>query len=361
MLGRTTSPTSVHARAVPRRGPTCWSGSDWDGQAQPGATEIRFPTRVGSVLGRWACSGVDDLPTVHALQDQLTIRPVGAAQTPEGVPETASGVPEPLLFFEQLRVWMKAFPPAPEDQEYQQRFAPLGLLDGSSPYSTLPTARVDELANGLAAARARLEAFTKSGTVQKVNGWMLGLHMFDYNLDYFGPGAINDPQWKKADRATAYPDARAFRPRRTLGNHAYEATYAQIFEDSDGEPLTGEHRYSIRFETPPPVEAFWSITMYDIPNYYLVDNPIDRYSIGDRTPGIQYDDDGSLTISMQHAAPDDDRQRAELASHPGRTVPSHHPPLRTRPGDLRWELPAPAHPSDPGVGRVQLHNERGHP
>ena len=82
------------------------------------------------------------------------------------------------------------------------------------------------------------------------------------------------------------------------GNHAYEATYAQTFEDESGVQLNGEHRYQIHFDQLPPVEAFWSLTMYDLPNYYLIANPIDRYSIGDRTPGIEYGDDGSLTITI---------------------------------------------------------------
>jgi hypothetical protein len=89
------------------------------------------------------------------------------------------------------------------------------------------------------------------------------------------------------------------------GNHGYEAAYAQVFVDADGEPLTGEQRYTLRFEQDPPVEAFWSITMYDLPDYYLVGNPIDRYSIGDRTPGLRRDRDGSLTIALQHNRPED--------------------------------------------------------
>ena len=71
------------------------------------------------------------------------------------------------------------------------------------------------------------------------------------------------------------------------GNHGYEADYELVWVDADGEPLNGAHRYELRLETPPPVDAFWSLTMYDVPDFYLVDNPIDRYSIGDRTPGLQ--------------------------------------------------------------------------
>ncbi len=101
---------------------------------------------------------------------------------------------------------MAAFPPAEPDRGYQQRFKPLGLLDGASPYQDAPPDLARALTDGLATGRSKLEAFTRTGTVQKVNGWMMGLHMFDYNLDFFGPGTIDDPQWKKPDRASAYPE-----------------------------------------------------------------------------------------------------------------------------------------------------------
>ena len=60
-----------------------------------------------------------------------------------------------------------------------------------------------------------------------------------------------------------------------------------VYVDGDGEQLDGRHRYELRFTTAPPVGAFWSVTMYDTPDFYLVANPIDRYSIGDRTPGLR--------------------------------------------------------------------------
>ena len=66
----------------------------------------------------------------------------------------------------------------------------------------------------------------------------------------------------------------------------------------------------------PPVGAFWSVTMYDLPDFYLVANPIDRYSIGDRTPGLVYAEDGSLTIVMQHDQPTDDHDRANWLPTP---------------------------------------------
>jgi hypothetical protein len=77
------------------------------------------------------------------------------------------------------------------------------------------------------------------------------------------------------------------------------------YADADGDQLDGHHRYVLRLDQDPPVDAFWSITMYDPPDFYLVANPIDRYSIGDRTPGLRRDRDGSLTIVIQHEQPAD--------------------------------------------------------
>src|SRR3954454_23602723 len=68
------------------------------------------------------------------------------------------------------------------------------------------------------------------------------------------------------------------------GNHAYEAAYVMTYLDDDGEQLTGNRSYQLHLRPTPPVGAFWSLTMYNVPNFFLVDNPIDRYSIGDRTP-----------------------------------------------------------------------------
>ena len=71
--------------------------------------------------------------------------------------------------------------------------------------------------------------------------------------------------------------------------------------DDQGDQLT----YTLRLDPPPPVGAFWSLTMYDIPHFFLVANDINRYSLGDRTPGIVFADDGSLTITLSHARPGD--------------------------------------------------------
>ncbi|MFI6813388.1 DUF1254 domain-containing protein [Nonomuraea sp. NPDC050328] len=264
----------------------------WSGQAD--VPVIHAPTAVATIVGRIACDGPDDLPNVFALQSGFTLD----GQPGNGIPDVKA--PQDLLFLERLRRWMAAFPPAPADQDYAARFAPLGLLDGR-PY----TSADPEILAGLADGRERIEQTMKAGHQAPVNGWDVNPHAFDYNLDFFELGTLDEAAWRLPDREQSYL-VRAVSARAALwGNHGYEAVYPTVRVDSDGRQLNGAHSYTLRFEELPPVGAFWSITMYAAPDYYLVDNPIGRYSIGDRTPGIQHAGDGSLTIVMSHEEPAD--------------------------------------------------------
>jgi hypothetical protein len=280
----------------------------WKGAAPAGASVIEFPAVVGSIVGRWACQGPDDLPAVRALQEELTLEPLGVEAAGRGIPDPAPEVPDGLDFYERMRSWTRAFPPSDADLAYQQRFAPLGLLEQESPYRHSPPSLEAALTAGAEQGRQRLEESLRGrGVSPVVNGWALTYHMFDYNLDHLGPGTIDDPQWKMRDRTASYL-ARAMAARAGLwGNHGYEAAYALTFIDADGEQLDGRHSYTLRFGAgqDPPADAFWSITMYDLPGFYLVANPVDRYSIGDRTPGLRKAADGSLTIVIQHDPPAD--------------------------------------------------------
>ena len=277
----------------------------WQGDAPDGAQVIEFPTNVAVIVGRWACDGPADLPSVQALQQQLTLETSGSAASLQGLPEPAP-VPAELAFFEQLRVCMQAFPPSDADQAYQQRFAPLRLLDPGSPYTDCPADLAQALTDGEDAAKQQIETALASGKLAPVvNGWSLTFHIFDYNLDHLGPGTINDAAWKLPDRTASYL-MRALSARGGLwGNHGYEAAYPMIYTDADGDQLDGRNRYTLTLDQDPPVDAFWSMTMYDLPDFYLVANPIDRYSIGDRTPGLRRASDGSLTIVIQHEQPAD--------------------------------------------------------
>ncbi len=285
-----------------------------DATAGPGETVIRLPTDVATIIGRWAVDGEGDMPAVRELQAALTLEATGADGP--GLPQPDPRVPDELSWFEKLRVWMQAFPPAQRDLAFQQQFAPLGLLDAASPFVDPDPELAAALRDGLAAGKQNLEDALTHGASPAVNGWKLTYHVFDYNLDFFEVGALDDPAWKLEDPKVRYVE-RALSARAGLwGNHGYEAAYAMTWDDGDGNPLDGNQRYRLRFAATPPVGAFWSVTMYDLPEFFLVANPIDRYSIGDRTPGLVHGDDGSLTVVMQHDEPDAEHDRANWLPTP---------------------------------------------
>jgi hypothetical protein len=84
-----------------------------------------------------------------------------------------------------------------------------------------------------------------------------------------------------------------------------EAMYPMSEVDAEGHALDGRDSYEMHFAPgqAPQVDAFWSMTMYRRRDCLLVENPIDRYSIGDRTPGLQWLPDGSLRIRLQASDP----------------------------------------------------------
>lgn len=280
---------------------------DWDGEAEGAgdAIAIRFPTRIASIVGRWACDGADDLPAVHALQDATMLTPLRRSLVPPvGLPETGAGLPEGLDFFEKFRVYSQTFPPAERDAALQASFGSLGLT-GAEPVGSLDDEVKAALEAGFAQGRALLEQILHSGAAPVVNGWTLTYHVFDYNLDFFEVGTIDDPAWKIADPKVRIAQRAAGALGGLWGNHAYEAAYVMTYVDAAGAPLDGAASYTLRLSPTPPVGAFWSLTMYDVPNFYLVANEIDRYSIGDRTPGIVLDADGGITITMSAVRPTD--------------------------------------------------------
>ena len=117
-----------------------------------------------------------------------------------------------------------------------------------------------------------------------------------------------------------------------------EAVYAMGDFDANKQPLTGDRSYLMRFEPGdlPPVDAFWSITLYDA-DRFLYPNALARYSIGDRTAGLQTDPDGGLTLELSHAAP------ADTANWLPTPTGSFYLVLRMycpRPEARTWRIPA---------------------
>ena len=100
-------------------------------------------------------------------------------------------------------------------------------------------------------------------------------------------------------------------------NKAQRALYPNRYVDDRNEPLSGAHAYAIHFTGNVPVRAFWSLTMYDAKDLFMVENAVHRYSIGDRTKGLKYEPDGGLTIYIQATSPGSDREANWLPAPAG--------------------------------------------
>jgi hypothetical protein len=323
------------------------TGPGWQGETPQGMQRINAPSNLFAIVGRYAVDQNDeDVKIVNALQDDTWLTPLSRYPEKPDNSERKLGDRDPLpydkrvgedyLFWEQLRSWMKLFPPPEAEKEYIKKFESLGLLADESPYVN-PS---PELVEMLKPAKAEAVEFIKANLAlgEPVNGWRLAPHIFDYNLDYFEVGT--DPTWAIKDRAKAHI-VRAVAARVGLwGNHGYEANYLQVYEDGNGDPLSGEHKYVLHFDAVPPVDAFWSITMYNMPDFYLVENPINRYAIGDRTTGLKFNDDGSLDIYMQYESPGAEKESNWLPTPKGKFRPilreySPHPEAL----DGTWVVP----------------------
>lgn len=103
-----------------------------------------------------------------------------------------------------------------------------------------------------------------------------------------------------------------------LANRPDESLYPSTFQDSEGQLLDGNSNYTLTFAKGqlPPVSQFWSLTMYIFSNAFLHDNEINRYSIGDRTENLVYNEDGSLTIYIQNKAPNNPDEKANWLPSP---------------------------------------------
>jgi hypothetical protein len=125
-------------------------------------------------------------------------------------------------------------------------------------------------------------------------------------------------------------------------NQPEDAVYPLCLADADGNPLDGANHYVLHFakEALPPVEAFWSVTMYDAEGFQVA-NPLNRFAIGDRD-ALTYNADGSLDIYIQSQSPGADRESnwlpAPAQGQLGLTMRLYAPKAEALDG--RWAPPA---------------------
>jgi len=261
-------------------------GPEWTGAAPAGVTLIRSSTNDVWMLGRIVVEGPDDLAAARALQQQITLKP--ATDTPPrpfGVKTT--NVEDPENFLAVVNDMLKRSPGGKGQTARAAKFASFGIGANATATPELLAAWRAYIPKGLARLK---DKFMFRDMV--INGW-------GYQEKGVGDFGTND----------------FLRSGIALGGLAAlpekEAMYFQATTDVSGAVLDGSHRYVWR--VPPggiPAKAFWSLTMYQAEadgRYFLVENPINRFSIGDRTKGLVKNADGSIDILIQRDRPTGDK------------------------------------------------------
>ena len=297
-------------------------GPQWQGVAPAGAHVIAAPGDDVWIIGRILVDPDDaDLATVRALQDRFAITRADGSAALGRIDALLDGrktdTPEPALYARAVGVALQRNPPpAGEAAELANALqAGAAAAGGHAP----GPARLEPLGAALAAVCAELRDAPADS--QLGGGWNLPV------LVRTGYGS---------DHRT-----RARVARNLIGALGIdEAMYPLAEVDAQGEPLDGRHRYVLRFPPggAPQVDAFWSLTIYRRADCLLVDNAIDRYSIGDRTPGLRTEPDGSLVVHIQADAPPEGANWLPAPPEPFYLTLRLYQPRATH-LDLRYEYP----------------------
>ena len=303
-----TRATAGQARTVTLIGPTS--------QAKEGGNVVRAPTPWVWALGRTLVTGPEDLNAARAVQDKLVITGSAVGQPPEKVPpsDAAAGT----LVAAAVRL-IAENPPPRRDEPTIARFRSAGLLDGTTKVTAIDVAR------GFDAARVASRAARRPGEVK--NGWIYPKS----NLGNFG----TDYSYRAAVALTGLA---------AMGSE--EAMYMRSAAPTSTGLFDGNRSYRLHFDKglEPPVDAFWSLSMYERTadgGFYFVANPVRRYAIGDRTPELTRNADGSLDIWISHADPGQARRNNWLPAPAGPFALSLRAYLpRTALRDGSWRAPA---------------------
>lgn len=278
----------IGTRLTGGKGGTFWiAGPDWTGTAPAGVTVFRSSTNDVWMLARIVVEGADDLPAAKALQQQITVKSTtGAAPRAFAVKATTSDDPENFLAVVNDML-ARSVGSKLGHMARAGNYAAVGVGAGITPTAEQIAAWRAYIPKGIAKLK---EKFLFRDLV--VNGW-------GYQETGVGEFASSDILRSAIALGglAALPEA--------------EAMYFQATTDGSGAPLSGANRYVWR--VPPggvPADAFWSLTMYQVEadgRFFLTENPINRFSVGDRTKGLVKNADGSIDIYIQRDKPEGDK------------------------------------------------------
>ena len=273
-------------------------GPDWKGETPPGIKQVfRSSTQQSVAIYRTQLFNADDMPNVVKVQSGYQVQPLSAflKQPP---PPASPAIDFPKIdkelvktnFFEYLDFVLQFAPAGPEEQAIRAKLATIGIGPGKKfAFKDLSLEHKVEVGLGMKDGEAKIDQYLVAGE-KIINGWKVG--------SYFGDRDFFHGNWLL--RAAGAKGG-------IYGNDAIEATYPFTKTLANGEELDGsKHNYTLTFGKGqfPPVNAFWSVTMYDGKTQFLVENPINRYLINSpMLPSLKKNPDGSLTLYIQKNSP----------------------------------------------------------
>jgi hypothetical protein len=288
------------------------AGPNWKGDPPKGAKKvIRSETEFVFAIYRTQLFNPGDLDNVKKVQAGYVVQPLSAFLG-QSAPKAAPVIDfiKPLTpaeqrtspeFFNILNFMLQFCPTHPSEKELMTRFAKIGIGAGrTSDPTKLSTELKTAIEQGTADGLNDLAALQKRIDVKE-----LGL------ADMFGTREYlkNNYLYRMAAAVNGI-----------YGNSKAEAMYPIYSLDANGEKLDGAKRYAVRFapEQMPPVNSFWSLTMYELPASLLVANPLNRYLLNSTMlPQFKRDADGGLTLHIQNEAPGKDKEANWLPAPKG--------------------------------------------
>lgn len=289
------------------------AGPRWKGTAPDGIQAvIRSETDFAFVLIRTQLFDPADIEKVKAIQAGYQVRPLSAflgntapAAEPVEFPMPLSAAEEKTspAFFDLLNFVLQFCPTHPSETELMARFATIGVGAGERfDAASLPPDTRAAIEGGMADAWKAFEDYKKSqldtGKVTSADGFGTREHLDGNYMSRMAAAVLG-----------------------IYGNSAEEAIYPAYFVDVQGQPTNGATgKYALRFGANelPPVNAFWSLTLYELPASLLSANPLNRYLINSpMVPSLKQDADGGITLNVQHESPGPDRESNWLPAPPG--------------------------------------------
>jgi hypothetical protein len=283
------------------------TGPAWTGDKPEGIAKVfRSETDFAFAIIRTQLFDPADIDNVKKIQAGYKAQTLSKFQNKPAPPAAAAiawpkidkkmADADPFAYLNFVLTLCPPVGPAAVEIPMRARFAKIGIEAGKPfPVDKLTPQQREELKSGAESGLEKIKATVgKLGGIE--NGWIVATHGFGDRKAYDGNFAL------RAAAAVAG----------IYGNDAVEALYPILATDSDGKkPDTSTNRYTLTFAAGqlPPVNAFWSVTMYDGKTQLLIDNPIHRYLINSpMIPDLQKNVDGSLTIRIQKNSPGKDEE-----------------------------------------------------